>query len=105
MKLGRCRRTLRMNRLLQPNLGRLMLSLSIERRIDYCRLPFRPAPNNGEIFFVNALLLHQQPESPGGRGRFGDEHEPAGFAVQPVDDRDLSAVCDFEGQQFAELFP
>src|SRR5205823_6852740 len=57
-------RALRMNHLFQPDRGLLMLTLSVHRRIDNFRFPIRPAPNNCEIFLMQASRLHQQTEPP-----------------------------------------
>ena len=38
-------------------------------------------------------------------GSFCNQHEPAGLAVEPVHDRNLSATSDLECEQFAQLFP
>src|SRR5438045_1222360 len=82
-----------------------MLALSIQRSIDNCCFPFRPAPNNREIFVVQTMLLHEQSEPPPGHGRFRDEDQSAGFAVETIGDCDLAAVCDLEREQFAQFFP
>ncbi len=39
------------------------------------------------------------------RRSFGDEHESARFAIQTIDDRNLSAVGDFKREQLAQFFP
>src|SRR5438552_3236102 len=41
-----------MNHLLQPDRGFLVFALSIQWRIDKGLFPVRPAPNDGEIFFL-----------------------------------------------------
>jgi hypothetical protein len=82
-----------------------MLALSKQRRIDNFSFPLRPIPNDGEIFLVQSLFLHQQTETPCGLRRFRDQHESARFAVQPIHNRNLSAASDLECEQLAHLFP
>src|SRR5450755_398168 len=99
------RNTRRMNRLLEPDWRWRVNSLSGERRIHRFGIPFRPAPDDRDIFFSDALLLHHHAKAPG-RGRvLRHEHQPAGFAVEPVDDRNLSAVRDLEGKQMFQFAP
>ena len=58
-----------------------------------------------EIFLRDPLLLHHQPETPRGTGVLGHQNEPAGFAVQAVDDRNLAAVGDLESEQMLQVRP
>ena len=82
-----------------------MFALSIQRRIDNFGFPIRPAPNDREIFFVETMFLHEQSESArSGRG-FRDQNKTARFAIQPIHNGDLSAICDLERKQFAQFFP
>ncbi len=82
-----------------------MCALPREWRIDSFAIPPRPAPDDGEIFFLQLLLLHQESKpARGGRG-FRDEDETARFAVQPVNDRDLATICDLEGEEVPEFAP
>src|SRR5438105_10425657 len=80
-----------MNRLLQPNCRRLMLSLPIHWRIDRFRFPIRPSPHDREIFFVQTPLLHEQSESSRGGRSFRDQHHTARLTIEAIDDRDLAA--------------
>lgn len=76
-----------------------------EWRIHRLRFPIRPAPDDREIFFHETLLLHEKTEMPGGPRRFGHEHHSARFAIQAIDDRDLPAVRELEGEQTFQLAP
>lgn len=98
-KLGQRRRSSWLDRLFQPDWRRLVRALPAQRRIDRSRFPFRPSPDNGEIFFCDALLLHEQPETSGRLSIFRYEHEPARFAIEPVYNRNLTAVRDLESEQ------
>lgn len=80
-KFRDCRRPLGMNHLLQPDRRRLLCALSQQGSIDNFRFPVRPAPDDGEIFFVDAVLLHEQTKSARSGRRFCNEHKSAGFAV------------------------
>src|SRR3979490_3240162 len=95
-KIGAGRRAFGMNHLLEPNRGWRVRSLSGQRRIDRIRFPFRPSPDDGEIFLGDPLLLHQQTKPPGRRGIFRYQDEPAGLAIEAVNNRNLSAVLDLE---------
>ena len=82
-----------------------MLSLSIQRCIDDLGFPFWPSPNDGEVFFAQPLLLHQQSEAARGRGGFCDQNQAARLAIKSVHDRDLTAAGDFECKKLAQFFP
>ena len=94
-----------MNRLLEPDRRGHVNALPGERRIHRGGIPFRPAPDDGEIFLRDALLLHHQTKTPRGGGVLRHEHEPAGFPVEPVHDRNLAAVRDLEGEQLFQFAP
>lgn len=85
-----------MDHLLEPDRRRQMRTLPRERRLERNRFPFRPAPNDGEIFLRDPLFLHEQTETTRGCRIFGNEDEPAGFAIEPVDDGNLAAVGDLK---------
>ena len=76
-----------------------MSALATKGRLDHSRFPFRPFPDKGEVFFGDALLLHQQAEPPGGLSVFCHEHEPARFPVEPVHDGNLTAIRNLESEQ------
>lgn len=94
-----------MNHLLQPDLGFFVSSLSIQRSFDDFGFPFRPTPNNRQILLFQPALLHEQSKSSGGCRCFRDENETTRFAVEPVYDRNLAAIGNFKGEQFAQLLP
>ena len=94
-----------MDRLFQPNCGRSIFALSVQRRINGFRFPIRPTPNDCEIFFVKTLFLHEQSKTSRGGRRFRDENESTGFAIQPVHNRNLAAVRNFEREELAQLLP
>jgi len=56
-------RAVRMNHLLEPDERRLVRALTGEGSIDFRVVPFRPAPDDGEILFRDSMLLHQQAKS------------------------------------------
>ena len=94
-----------MNRLLEPDRRWRVNSLSGERRIDGFGIPFRPAPNDREIFLCDALLLHHQSQNAAPPAVLRHEHEPARFPVEPIDDRNLSAIRDLEREQMFQFAP
>lgn len=94
-----------MNHLLEPNCRGLMNALANKRRVDARPLPFRPAPNDGEIFFRDALVLHEQSETPGARGILRDEDQATRLAIEAIDDRDLAAIGDLEREQLFQFAP
>jgi len=85
-KLRQGRRARRMNHLFKPDRRALMSALTFQRSIDDFVLPFRPAPNNRNIFFAQLVSLHQQTKIAGGRGSLCDQHQSAGLSVEPVHD-------------------
>ena len=74
-------------------------------RIDSFAIPLGPAPDDGVIFFGNLVRLHRQPELACRSGRFRDQHDAARFPIETIDDRNLSAICDFERKQLAQFRP
>lgn len=104
-EISASRRAQRMNRLLQPDRRRQVLALSRQRRIDRTCFPFRPARDNRQIFFSDPLLLHEQTETSRRRPALCHQHEPARFAIEPVDDRNLAAICNLEGQELLQFAP
>jgi hypothetical protein len=104
-KFGLRGRTRRVNHLFKPDRRVLMFALTIQRSIDDFVLPVRPAPNDGKIFFAKPTPLHQEPKIARSRRGFCNQHESAGFSVESVHNRNLSAAGDFEREQIAQLFP
>lgn len=82
-----------------------MFALTVQRSVDDFVFPFRPAPNDCKIFFAKLMSLHQEPEIARGRRGFCDQHQSAGFPVEPIYNRNLSAAGDLECEQIAQLFP
>ncbi len=82
-----------------------MRSLSGQRQIDNLPLPYRPAPDDREILFRDPLTLHRDPELPRCLRCFRHEHKAARFAIKPVNERYLTAVREFVGEQGAQLSP
>lgn len=99
------RRAQRVNRLLQPDRRRQVLALPRQWRINGTRLPFRPAPDNRQIFFRDPLLLHEQTKTPRGGRVLCHENEAAGFAIEPVDDGNLAAIRDLESEELFQFAP
>ena len=94
-----------MDRLLEPNRRWRVNALPDEWRIHRFRFPFRPSPHDREIFSPDPLLLHHQAEVAGGARVLRHEHKAARFAIEPVHDRDLSAIRDFEGEEILQFAP
>src|SRR6266853_6107837 len=53
-----------------------MFALPIHRRVDNFCFPFRPTQNDRQIFLEQTMLLHEQSESPRGRGSFCTRTSP-----------------------------
>ena len=94
-----------MNYLLEPNLGLSVFPLPIHRHIDNFRFPFRPAPNDREIFLVQSLLLHEQSEPARGHRCFRHKNQAARLAIKAVYNRNLTAIRNFKRQQLAKFVP
>src|SRR5206468_4138522 len=58
-----------------------------------------------EIFLRDALLLHQQPKPPSGPGVLRYQHQPTRLPIEPVNDRNLTAVRDLEREHLFQLAP
>jgi hypothetical protein len=82
-----------------------MNSLASERRVDRFAIPLRPAPDDREILLGNALFLHQQTKTPRRSCVLRHEDQPARFAVESIDDRNLSAIRDLECEQVFQFAP
>ena len=82
-----------------------MIALPLERGIDHVPFPLRPAPHDREIFFQESLSLHEQTETARGHLCLGHQNEAAGFAIEPVNDRNLSAIGNFKCEHFAQSLP
>src|SRR5438094_10269908 len=82
-----------------------MFPLSVQRRIDEVVLPFGPTPNDRQIFLLHLLPLHQQPKSACSRRCFRYPKQPAGLAVEPIHNRNLTAAGDLECEQLTQFFP
>ena len=80
-----------------------MFPLSIQRRIDNLRCPFRPAPNDREIFLVKSLLLNEQSKPARGRRCFRHKNQAARLAIKAVYNRNLTAIRNFKRQQLAKF--
>jgi hypothetical protein len=98
-------RTRRINHLFKQDRRILVLALTIQRSVDDLVFPLRPAANDCKIFFAKLMSLHQKPKIARSSRGFCDQHETAGFAVEPVHDRNLPATGDLEREQVAQLFP
>jgi hypothetical protein len=105
VELGFCEVTGRMNSLFQPDFAWHPFALTEERLIDFEVIDLRPTLDDGGIKFLDLLPGHEPTEFAGSLCVLGDQHESAGFTVEPVDERDLASVLDFEGEQIAELQP
>ena len=75
-----------------------MLALTSQGRVHRHRVPLRPAMHDGEIFLLDEPAFHCEAEAPCGRGVFRDQNKTARLAIEPVDDRNLPAIDEFEGE-------
>jgi hypothetical protein len=91
--------------LFQVNAGDLVDALAEEGGVDGEVVRGGPAPDEGEVLFLDAGALHEHAEVAGGGLGFGDEGEAAGFAIEAVDDGDLAAVGELEGEEVTEEMP
>ena len=82
-----------------------MDALAEEGGVDCELIGARPALHKRQVLLRDAPPLHEHAEMPGGSLRLRDEDETAGLAVEPVDDGNLAAVCEFERKQVAEQMP
>ena len=99
------RRARRMDRLLKPN-GRGACSPAGRAAHPPCGIPFRPAPARWrDILSRYRCSCIIRPNRRAVARIFRHEHEPAGFPVEPVHDRNLSAIRDLEGEQLAQVRP
>src|ERR1044071_3467811 len=76
-ELGHRRRTLFVDRLLQPNGGGTMRPLPGEGRIHDRRFPLRPVMDKAEIFLLDLAALHRQTKASCRRPVFCDQTQPA----------------------------
>jgi hypothetical protein len=82
-----------------------MFALAIQRGINDLVLPFRPAPNDCAILFAKPMSLHHEPKISRSRRGFCNQNQSAGFPVESVHNRNLSAAGDIECEQVTQLFP
>lgn len=94
-----------MNHLFQPDRRANMRALPGERRVNGVRFPFRPAPDDREIFFSDPLFLHEQAKTARGGSVLRDQHQAAGLTIEPVDDGNLSAVRDLKSEELFQFAP
>ena len=80
-------------------------ALAKDGRVDFKLVARWPAPDDREVFFSKGALLHFHVQHARGGVRLGHEREAAGFAIEAVDQRDLSAIRELEGEQFAQSVP
>jgi hypothetical protein len=104
-KIAPGRRPLGVDRLLEPDGRVLVCALARERCIDPRLLPFRPAVHDREILLRDFTPFHGATEAPRRGGIFRDQDETARLAIEPVDDRDLTAVNQLVGEQLAQRGP
>ena len=63
------------------------------------RIPFRPSPDDGEVFLRDPLLLHEKPKTARGGRVLRYEDQAAGLAIEPINDRNLTAVRNLKSQE------
>ena len=94
-----------MDGLFEPDFARRNCSLAEKRLVHLEFVGCRPTPRDRQVSFGQVLFFDQGMKVSGGSAVLGHEHQSAGFAVEPGDDRDLTPVGDFEGEQLSELMP
>ena len=94
-----------MDALLEVDAGRLVDALAQEGGVDGKLIGGGPARNEGEVLLRDAATLHESAKMAGRRLRFCNQDEAAGLAVEAIDDRDLAAVGDLEGEEVAQEMP
>lgn len=82
-----------------------MNSLASERGVDCFAIPLRPAPDDRKILLGDPLLLHQQAKTPRRSPALRYEDQPTRFAIESIDDRNLSAIRDLECEQVFQFAP
>ncbi len=100
-----CGRALRVNHALEVNDRGGHFPLADDWGIYASGVPLGVSEHEREVGFMDAALLHRHGSSAGGGGVFRHKNDPAGLAVQSVDERDLSLVRDLKGQKVAESVP
>ena len=94
-----------MDRLLQPDRGFQDGPLPQQRLIDHVGFFDGPPKDDGGIGFTDAMRSHHHAQASGRVGRFRDQNQAAGFAVESVYERDPCAVYDFESQKTLQFVP
>jgi len=64
----------------------LVFALTIQRSVDEFVFPFRPAPNDRELFFAQCVSLHQQPKVACGYSGFRNQHQATRLAIESIHD-------------------
>ena len=100
-----CLRPIGMRALFEVDFGRESGDLTEQRPVGLEGVGFGPSPDHGEVLFKDRAGLHQDMELASGIVMFGDERQAAGFAVESVDQGDLSAAGQFKGEHFAQRVP
>jgi len=93
------------NALFQINGGGTLGALAEEGGVDGELVGGGPSPDEGEVLLCDSATLHEHAEMTGGGLGLGDEDEAAGLAVETINDGDLAAVGEFEGEEVAEEMP
>ncbi len=81
------------------------IALPEDRSIDRPFVLRRPAPDDRQVFLSDTPAFHLHAEESCRLIGLGDESEPAGFAIEPVDEGDLAAVDDLIGEQIPKSVP
>jgi len=97
-EIGRGARSFGMDRLLEVNCGRLVFALAKDRRVHGEGIVRGPSPNQREVLFRDAAGFHLEAEGARRSAVLGHERQPAGLAIEPIDNRNLPAVDDLVSQ-------
>jgi len=91
--------------LLEINAGGVVDALAEDGGVNGEFIGGGPAPDDGGILLGDAAALHKHGKVAGGGAVFCNEDEAAGLAVEAIDDGDLAAVGEFEGEEIAQEMP
>lgn len=59
--------------------------IQADRLVDIVRWRFRPAVNDGSVFLADSAVFEESAKMTGGFVGFGEDTDPAGFAIQAMD--------------------
>ena len=84
-----------MDDLLNPDGTGFDLAFAQDRPLGDEAVFLGPAPHDGVVKLAELPAFHRFAERPGGTFVFGDEDDPAGLAIETIDQRDLATASQF----------